>query len=231
MNFVKKTHQTPVWSSYENHLRIIFHPTHLSLTYLLSSPHWRRAAHLSFCHTGRIRTHGIGGGHKQKYRMIDFQRLCYETGKEARPFEEKVVEVRYDPCRWDQLSPRRTLSDMHDEGCEHTAVSTHRSADIALVAGGNRKRWIIATENMQVGDIIKTSGVIGRMAGMNLHWRWWVFGQSVFNTNWYTISFVLLCSLSQWGWRVPTGSSSCGHTGEQLGDTAREGIRVYSCCR
>lgn len=60
---------------------------------------------------------------------------------------------------------------MHDEGCEHTAVSTHRSADIALVAGGNRKRWIIATENMQVGDIIKTSGVIGRMAGMNLHWR------------------------------------------------------------
>lgn len=41
----------------------------------------------------------------------------------------------------------------------------YRSADIALVAGGNRKRWIIATENMQAGDVIKTSGVIGRMAG------------------------------------------------------------------
>lgn len=41
----------------------------------------------------------------------------------------------------------------------------HRSADIALVAGGNRKRWIIATENMQAEDIIKTSAVIGRMAG------------------------------------------------------------------
>ena len=40
-----------------------------------------------------------------------------------------------------------------------------RSADIALVAGGNRKRWIIATENMQAGDLIKTSGTIGRMAG------------------------------------------------------------------
>lgn len=31
--------------------------------------------------------------------MIDFQRLNYEAGKEDRPFEEKVVEVRYDPCR------------------------------------------------------------------------------------------------------------------------------------
>lgn len=88
-------------------------------------------------HSGRIRTHGIGGGHKQKYRWIDFQRLRYEPNKEDQPFEEKVVEVRYDPCR---------------------------SADIALVAGGNRKRWIIATENMQAGDVIKTSGVIGRMA-------------------------------------------------------------------
>ncbi|XP_061601565.1 39S ribosomal protein L2, mitochondrial [Cololabis saira] len=88
-------------------------------------------------HTGKIRTHGIGGGHKQKYRCIDFQRLRYESDKDGQPFEEKVVEVRYDPCR---------------------------SADIALLAGGSRKRWIIATENMKVGDIIKTSGLIGRMA-------------------------------------------------------------------
>lgn len=88
-------------------------------------------------YTGRIRTHGIGGGHKQKYRWIDFQRLRYEPNREDKPFDEKVVEVRYDPCR---------------------------SADIALVAGGNRKRWIIATEKMQAGDVIKTSAVIGRMA-------------------------------------------------------------------
>lgn len=87
--------------------------------------------------TGKVKTHGIGGGHKQKYRWVDFQRLRYEPNQEGKPFEEKVVQVRYDPCR---------------------------SADVALVAGGNRKRWIIATENMQVGNIIKTSGVIGRMA-------------------------------------------------------------------
>lgn len=88
-------------------------------------------------HTGKIVTHGIGGGHKQKYRWVDFQRLRYEPNQEEKPFEERVVQVRYDPCR---------------------------SADIALVAGGNRKRWIIATENMQEGNVIRTSGVIGRMA-------------------------------------------------------------------
>ncbi|XP_066553199.1 large ribosomal subunit protein uL2m [Amia ocellicauda] len=88
-------------------------------------------------HTGKIKTCGIGGGHKQRYRIIDFQRMHLEPGKESQSFEEKVIEVRYDPCR---------------------------SADIALIAGGSRKRWIIATENMQAGDLIKTSATIGRMA-------------------------------------------------------------------
>uniref|UniRef100_A0A8C5WJC9 Large ribosomal subunit protein uL2m n=1 Tax=Leptobrachium leishanense TaxID=445787 RepID=A0A8C5WJC9_9ANUR len=97
----------------------------------------RRPGNLSVGIPGRIRVHGIGGGHKQLYRMIDFHRLKYEPGKDNIPFQEKVVEVRYDPCR---------------------------SADIALVAGGKRKRWIIATENMKAGDLISTSGHIGRMA-------------------------------------------------------------------
>ncbi|XP_077017972.1 large ribosomal subunit protein uL2m isoform X1 [Tamandua tetradactyla] len=86
---------------------------------------------------GRIRVHGIGGGHKQRYRMIDFLRFRPENESKPGPFEEKVINVRYDPCR---------------------------SADIALVAGGSRKRWIIATENMQAGDIILNSDHIGRMA-------------------------------------------------------------------
>ncbi|XP_012304115.1 large ribosomal subunit protein uL2m isoform X2 [Aotus nancymaae] len=87
-------------------------------------------------HTGRIRVHGIGGGHRQRYRMIDFLRFRPEETNSG-PFEEKVIQVRYDPCR---------------------------SADIALVAGGSRKRWIIATENMQAGDRILNSNHIGRMA-------------------------------------------------------------------
>ncbi|XP_039594875.1 39S ribosomal protein L2, mitochondrial [Polypterus senegalus] len=113
-----------------------------------NNPHWKERTKYTIQpigkkktggrdHTGRIRTHGIGGGHKQLYRMVDFQRLRYEPENENEPFEEKVVEVRYDPCR---------------------------SADIALVAGGKRKRWIIASENMKAGDVVKTSGVISRMA-------------------------------------------------------------------
>ena len=50
-------------------------------------------------HTGKVRTHGIGGGHKQRYRWVDFQRLRFEAGKEGQAFDEKVLEVRYDPCR------------------------------------------------------------------------------------------------------------------------------------
>ncbi|KAI5218669.1 39S ribosomal protein L2, mitochondrial isoform X1 [Manis pentadactyla] len=88
-------------------------------------------------HTGQIQVHGIGGGHKQRYRMIDFLRFRPEQEAKPGPFEEKVVIVRYDPCR---------------------------SANIALVAGGSRKRWIIATENMQAGDIILNSDHIDRMA-------------------------------------------------------------------
>lgn len=38
-----------------------------------------------------------------------------------------------------------------------------RSAHIALVASGDHKRWIIASENMKVGDIVKTSSVIPRI--------------------------------------------------------------------
>ncbi|NXL10884.1 RM02 protein, partial [Mesembrinibis cayennensis] len=100
---------------------------------------------------GRIRVRGIGGGHKRRYRMIDFQRLRYEKGAPPEPFTEKVVNVRYDPCR-------------RVRGRGAGPPGPGRSADIALVAGGNRKRWIIATENMQPGDVIMNSSRIGRMA-------------------------------------------------------------------
>lgn len=49
--------------------------------------------------TGRIQVHGIGGGHKQRYRMIDFLRFRPELETKPGPFEEKVIMVRYDPCR------------------------------------------------------------------------------------------------------------------------------------
>ena len=90
---------------------------------------------LSTQFSGRVTVTGRGGGHKRRYRMVDFKRIGPEEGA---PKEEKVLQVRYDPCR---------------------------TANIAMVAAGNHKRWILATINMEKGDIIKTSGVIGRMTG------------------------------------------------------------------
>ncbi|XP_071817273.1 large ribosomal subunit protein uL2m-like [Apostichopus japonicus] len=83
--------------------------------------------------TGRITYKRRGGGHKRNFRMIDWHRIGPADGP---PYEEKVLAILYDP---------------------------NRSARIALVAGGNKKRYILATMNMQEGDIIKTSAKIGRM--------------------------------------------------------------------
>ena len=54
---------------------------------------------------------------------------------EGESIEEKVYNVRYDPL--------------------HTYL-------IALVANGGHKRWIMASENMKPGDIIKTTNIIPR---------------------------------------------------------------------
>ncbi|XP_030838320.1 39S ribosomal protein L2, mitochondrial [Strongylocentrotus purpuratus] len=84
-------------------------------------------------HTGRVVSGRRGGGAKRNYRMVDFKRVGPVEGP---PMEEKVLAVRYDP---------------------------NRTANIAIVAGGNKKRYIIASANMEPGDIIRTSGHIGRM--------------------------------------------------------------------
>eukprot|EP00916_Digyalum_oweni_P022054 GHVL01036601.1.p1 GENE.GHVL01036601.1~~GHVL01036601.1.p1 ORF type:complete len:293 (+),score=16.08 GHVL01036601.1:150-1028(+) len=85
-------------------------------------------------HDGKIWTHGVGGGHKKNYRMIDFKRMGPAEGE---PLVEQVQKVRYDPCR---------------------------TANIAIVAGGNSKRYILASQNMKAGDLIKTSGKVTRIA-------------------------------------------------------------------
>lgn len=82
---------------------------------------------------GRIQTHGVGGGAKHHYRMVDFKK---DGPREGHPLEEKVCYVRYDPCR---------------------------TADIAVVATGEKRRYILASQNMKAGDIIKTSRNIPRI--------------------------------------------------------------------
>lgn len=83
--------------------------------------------------TGRVVVRTIGGGHKKKFRWVDFKR---EGPADGSTLEERVMLVRYDPCR---------------------------TAHIALVATGDHKRWIIATHNVKAGDIIRTSAVIPRL--------------------------------------------------------------------
>ena len=79
---------------------------------------------------------GLGGGHKKKYRWVD---NCRVGPKEGAPLVEKVLRLLYDPCR---------------------------SAKIALVAGGERVRYILASSTMKAGDLISTSGHIPRNASM-----------------------------------------------------------------
>ncbi|KFM83087.1 39S ribosomal protein L2, mitochondrial, partial [Stegodyphus mimosarum] len=83
--------------------------------------------------TGRVVVRTIGGGHKKLFRWVDYKR---EGPADGSTLEEKVFQVRYDPCR---------------------------TASIALVASGDHKRWILASHGMKVGDIIKTSAVIPRI--------------------------------------------------------------------
>lgn len=66
------------------------------------------------------------------FLVVDFHRRGPE--KEGESYDERVIEVRSDP---------------------------NRTTYIALVAGFNGKRWILATENMKAGQIISTFGYIG----------------------------------------------------------------------
>jgi large subunit ribosomal protein L2 len=89
-----------------------------------------------FLFEGRVVCKGIGGGIKHKYHWIAWNR---EGPKEGKPIEEKVIQIM-------------------DDGC--------RTARIALVAGGDQLKYILATENMQAGDILKTSRHIPRIPGL-----------------------------------------------------------------
>jgi len=75
--------------------------------------------------TGRKVVSGVGGGQKQLYRWVLYDRY----NKEDKPTVERVFKVRQDPLR---------------------------SAKIALVCREDKARWIIASENMEIGQLITT---------------------------------------------------------------------------
>ncbi|GMR46824.1 hypothetical protein PMAYCL1PPCAC_17019, partial [Pristionchus mayeri] len=81
--------------------------------------------------TGRKVNQHIGGGVKFDFFMVDFHRRGpTEPGV---TYDERILEVRRD---------------------------ANRTSHIALVAGEKGKRWILATEGMTAGHIIRTSGYL-----------------------------------------------------------------------
>jgi len=77
--------------------------------------------------------HKVGEGVRRFYRMLDLTRNV--PSGENSPFVERVLEIIDDETR---------------------------NPFIALVANGNFKRYILATENMKPGDLIKTHNEIPR---------------------------------------------------------------------
>lgn len=80
--------------------------------------------------TGRKVCEGIGGGIKHKFHWIKWLR---DGPSEGPPIEEKVIQIFKCGCR---------------------------TSDVALVAVKDQLKYILATENMKPGDILKTSKFI-----------------------------------------------------------------------
>ncbi|XP_050414152.1 39S ribosomal protein L2, mitochondrial [Patella vulgata] len=134
-------------------------------------------------HDGRIQTHGVGGGHRQCYRMVDFKRIGPKTGE---PLVERVLAVRYDPCR---------------------------SADIAVVAGGEKARYIVASENMKAGDLIKSSGELKKITVKAIEGDSYPLGSLPLGTLVHNIEIY-----PETGGRVARAAGTCGQLIKKIGD-------------
>ncbi|XP_076678683.1 mitochondrial ribosomal protein L2 [Andrena cerasifolii] len=84
--------------------------------------------------SGRVIAKGIGGGIKHKYHWIHWVRDG-PTDLKEKPREDKVLHILKDGCR---------------------------TSFVALIGGGKELKYILATEKMKVGDIIKTHKGIPR---------------------------------------------------------------------
>ncbi|CAF3013340.1 unnamed protein product [Rotaria sp. Silwood2] len=80
--------------------------------------------------TGRKEYRRVGGGLKKTWLWIDTMRKGPKIGP---PLIERVIRIMNSDC--------------------HTAK-------VALIGHGNTLRYILATENLKVGDLVKTSGEI-----------------------------------------------------------------------
>lgn len=84
---------------------------------------------------GRKEYRRVGGGLKKTWLWVDLMRRGPKSGP---PLVERVLRIMNSDC--------------------HTAK-------VALIGHGNTLRYILATENLKVGDLIKTSGEIPKNPG------------------------------------------------------------------
>ena len=90
---------------------------------------------------GRITTRHIGGGHKQKYRIIDFKRR-------KRGVEAEVIAIEYDPnrtCRIALLAIRRRREGLHPRSRSVLAVGAKVTAGESVEAEGRQRACRSAT--------------------------------------------------------------------------------------
>lgn len=110
-----------------------------------------------FCLTfpGRIWNFRRGGGLKKSYYMVDWYRGGPKDGKLNITIVQNILY-------WAVGEPlsERVVRIMEDK---------NRTAHLALVIGGERKRWIVATENMKVGDLIQSSQELTAKAGTSAY--------------------------------------------------------------
>lgn len=83
--------------------------------------------------TGRVVVRTLGAGNPKKFRWVDMDRTT--NNDDGSVLEEQVLQIKYDCLRTSRL---------------------------ALVAGAENKRWIMATQGIKVGDIVRSYSEIPR---------------------------------------------------------------------
>ena len=86
-----------------------------------------------------------------RYRWIDWLRLPPDWDRDGPDYEERIIEVQLKMtiALWHH-SFRIALSLM-----SQVRYDPMRKAQIALTGHGSHFRWIIATENMKPGDLVR----------------------------------------------------------------------------
>ncbi|MCF8030281.1 MAG: 50S ribosomal protein L2 [Desulfohalobiaceae bacterium] len=159
---------------------------------------------------GRVTSHSRGGGHKRKYRSIDFKRNKFEV-------EAKVAAIEYDPNR----SARIALLHYVDGEKRYILAPRHLSSGERLVASPNaeiKRGNALPLKNMPNGTVIHNielqpgkGGQICRSAG--------TYAQVVDREGKYSLI------------RMPSGEirkilSACMATVGQVGNLEHENIRI-----